>query len=397
MSSELIQVDVGDGHRLVVEVFEAPGADAVVVMLPAMGITSGWYSQVATALVHAGLAVAVADWRGHGTSNVRAARSVNWGYRQLAEVDVPATLNAVKQRFPGLPVYALGHSLGGQVASLHAAAFPGEFAGVALIASVTLHYKDWGFPRSWGVLAFTQIVRAIALALGYFPGNRLRFAGREGRQQMIDWANNGLTGRWVLGGSANEYERLLAEIDIPVLMMSIEGDPYTPDRALATHLSKMPRAAVTRHQWTDSDLEPGGLHHLKWVRHSGPIVDKLRDWIESTRPQGEMILHIASDRDWAARRETYAPTGWESEGFVHCSDETQLVRTANRVFSGRRDLVLLEIDPARISAEVIWEDTSGSGENFPHIYGPIEADAVVSAVPFHAEADGSFDWWTPPA
>lgn len=110
-----------------------------------------------------------------------------------------------------------------------------------------------------------------------------------------------------------------------------------------------------------------------------------------------MILHIATETDWAARRDNYAPEGWESEGFVHCSDETQVVRTANGIFAGRRDLTLLEIDPERLSAELVWEDTSGAGEKFPHIYGPIEVEAVVSAMPFAADDDGGFDWWTPPA
>ncbi len=109
-----------------------------------------------------------------------------------------------------------------------------------------------------------------------------------------------------------------------------------------------------------------------------------------------MILHIATDTDWAAPADTYAPSGWESEGFVHCSDEMQVVRTANRVFAGRRDLTLLEIDPERLSAELVWEDTSGAGEKFPHIYGPIEVEAVVSVVLFAAGDDGGFDWWTPP-
>lgn len=108
-----------------------------------------------------------------------------------------------------------------------------------------------------------------------------------------------------------------------------------------------------------------------------------------------MILHIAADADWDARGETYAPRGWESEGFVHCSDETQVVRTANRVFAGRRDLTLLEIDPELLSADLVWEDTAGAGEEFPHIYGPIEVGAVVSALPFAAGDNGRFDWWTP--
>jgi len=109
-----------------------------------------------------------------------------------------------------------------------------------------------------------------------------------------------------------------------------------------------------------------------------------------------MILHIATEADWSARGAFYAPVGWEAEGFVHCSDETQLVGTANRVFAGRHDLVLLEIDQGKLTAELVWEDTSGTGESFPHVYGPIAVSAVVSVAPFAAADHGRFDWWSPP-
>jgi uncharacterized protein (DUF952 family) len=109
-----------------------------------------------------------------------------------------------------------------------------------------------------------------------------------------------------------------------------------------------------------------------------------------------IINHIATETDWEQRTDTYAPEGWRSEGFVHCSTDEQLVATANRFFPSRQDLVLLRIETARLSALVVWEDGEGSGEDFPHIYGAIEVAAVVSAEPFPAGQDGTFDWWRPP-
>ncbi|NND01740.1 MAG: DUF952 domain-containing protein [Acidimicrobiia bacterium] len=108
------------------------------------------------------------------------------------------------------------------------------------------------------------------------------------------------------------------------------------------------------------------------------------------------ILHLATEADWATRGETYAPKGWRQEGFVHCSTSEQLAKTANKHFLGRSDLVLLTIDAAQLVPLVVWEDTAGSGEDFPHIYGEINVDSITSAIPFPAGADGTFDAWSQP-
>ena len=108
-----------------------------------------------------------------------------------------------------------------------------------------------------------------------------------------------------------------------------------------------------------------------------------------------MIYHIATESDWARRTDVYAPDGWRTEGFVHGSTAEQVVRVANRFFAGRRDLVLLHIDPSRLAALVVWEDGEGSGEDFPHVYGAIETAAVDASETFQCGPDGTFDWWAP--
>ena len=78
------------------------------------------------------------------------------------------------------------------------------------------------------------------------------------------------------------------------------------------------------------------------------------------------------------------------EGFLHCSrDEVQLLAVANRLFAGRTDMVVLDVDTEHLHAAVKHE-ASRSGEMYPHIYGPINTDAVVQVRLLAGEADGKF-------
>ena len=87
------------------------------------------------------------------------------------------------------------------------------------------------------------------------------------------------------------------------------------------------------------------------------------------------------------------------EGFIHCSHAHQVVRVADAIYRGTRGLVLLVIDPAAVRAEIREEALgrvgpgsgggadarlAGAGERFPHIYGPLNTDAVVDVLPFGA-------------
>jgi uncharacterized protein (DUF952 family) len=108
------------------------------------------------------------------------------------------------------------------------------------------------------------------------------------------------------------------------------------------------------------------------------------------------IYHIATTSDWADRSpDAYLPAGFGQEGFVHCSEADQVIGTANALFAGRQDLLLLTIDEQRLASPVIREDSYGSGTEFPHIYGPVDLDAVTAVTDFPPTATGTFDWWKP--
>lgn len=99
------------------------------------------------------------------------------------------------------------------------------------------------------------------------------------------------------------------------------------------------------------------------------------------------LLHITTAAEWdaAQARGTHEPDSLRTEGFVHCSTPAQIAGVARRFFRGQRGLVLLEIDPDRLGAEVRFENTEGGEELFPHVYGVIEVAAVIGVRPWSVD------------
>ena len=106
------------------------------------------------------------------------------------------------------------------------------------------------------------------------------------------------------------------------------------------------------------------------------------------------IYHITTHEAWAiAKREgSYRPEAFAAEGFIHCSTREQVVSVADARFRGRRGLVLLCIDTGRVAAEIVYENLEGGQELFPHIYGGLNARAVVEVLEFEPGADGRFSF-----
>ena len=108
------------------------------------------------------------------------------------------------------------------------------------------------------------------------------------------------------------------------------------------------------------------------------------------------IYHIASASDWErARRDGSYTTSTrgrslEQQGFIHCSDAGQVAAVANFVYADAEDLVLLVIDPDKVHAKVQYDDVPGEPAPYPHIYGPLNADAVVGVRPFSPGPEGVF-------
>lgn len=117
-----------------------------------------------------------------------------------------------------------------------------------------------------------------------------------------------------------------------------------------------------------------------------------------------IIFHITSRERWQSAQAAgkYLDPSLEHERFIHASTAAQVARTGNRFYKGQGDLVLLCIDTDKLEVDWKFEDAShpapvtdeahpAQPEQFPHIYGPLNVEAVIGVVDFVAGPDGDFE------
>lgn len=112
-------------------------------------------------------------------------------------------------------------------------------------------------------------------------------------------------------------------------------------------------------------------------------------------PPVGLLVHLCTAREWqdARRAGEVRPESLAAAGFVHLSTPQQVHLPANRLFSGRTDLVALLVDGTALNAPVRWEPgVPGDPASmvFPHLYGPLPAAAVVEVRPYLPGPDGRF-------
>lgn len=261
----------------------AGGDDAgiVAILLPAMGVAARHYERFAENLARTGLHVAVSELRGQGAHGPRPSRRVNHGFFELAAEDVAANLDAVSRRCPGASVALVGHSLGGHIAMLYAGVAAAQsISAVVTIAADSPYFRCLGF-RGPLVLASAQAAALASRVVGYFPGDLpgLGGLGAQPRTLMAEWAALARFGRYEIDQMPDAMSRI-GSATLPVLAISVEGDPIAP-QASVDHLASMfHNASPVRWHYTKAVASADKLDHMRWIKHSDALVARVRDWLQ---------------------------------------------------------------------------------------------------------------------
>jgi uncharacterized protein (DUF952 family) len=103
------------------------------------------------------------------------------------------------------------------------------------------------------------------------------------------------------------------------------------------------------------------------------------------------IVHIAKREQWekAVLEGVYRGETLDSQGFIHCSTSQQIIKVANALFHAQHGLVLLCIETNKVQAEIRYESAGGE-ELYPHIYGPLNLNAVAKSTDFRPAKNGNF-------
>lgn len=95
-----------------------------------------------------------------------------------------------------------------------------------------------------------------------------------------------------------------------------------------------------------------------------------------------MIYHIVAATDWASQegQPTYEASSLQTEGFIHLSKKEQVSGVLNRYYPNVPNLLLLHVDADKLT-HVLRYESSTNNELYPHLYGPLNKDAVIRIEP----------------
>lgn len=274
-----IRVRAGDGAEADLHVSRAPGARFGLLWLPALGVTARHYLRFAEALAGLKVNVAVHEWRGAGSSSLRASRRNDWGYRELLELDIPASLDAAQLSLPATRWILAGHSIGGQFACLYAASKPESSGAIALVASGSPYWKTFPSGRRWLMRLIPPAVDLATGLYGYYPGKRIGFAGTEAKTLMRDWARSARTGFYSRYIEDVDPEKEMRGFDKPLLNIRMEQDSLCPSESSEWLLGKFPQCEIERVCLSAGDFENSQASHFSWLKEPGPVARRIAGWI----------------------------------------------------------------------------------------------------------------------
>jgi predicted alpha/beta hydrolase len=274
-----VHITTSDGITLAASVFHPArsGSPAAVLILnSATGVRRQFYARFAAHLASRNIAVVTYDYRGIGDSLDKPiaryeASMLDWGRRDFA-----AVLQRTERHFASLPVFALGHSIGGQLLGLTPDSQ--RLAGVIGVAAQSGYWRL--FPtrrRMW--LTWHIVLPSLVSLFGYLPG----------------WAG---VGTHLPGGVAREWARWcrsrdffvdesgtplaihFADIRAPVLWYNIQRDPYAPAAAVEWVARQFSAEVVERRELRGEHFGTADIGHFKlFTPRYRAAWDEIGDWV----------------------------------------------------------------------------------------------------------------------
>lgn len=92
-----------------------------------------------------------------------------------------------------------------------------------------------------------------------------------------------------------------------------------------------------------------------------------------------MIYHVVTTQNWqkALQQGFYEAASLAAEGFIHASKAEQVAGVLERYYKNQVNLLLLHIDETKLTAALKFELAPSVNEEFPHIFGRLNLDAVI--------------------
>ena len=260
-----------DGALLPATLFEPEHPRAAVIMSPATATPRGFYRAFCSYLAEHNAAVLTYDYRGtfEPVSQLRRlpARMRDWG-----ELDLAGAIEWMHARCPQLPIYAVGHSVGGHALLMTPSA--AKIAGAVNVASQSGYWRLYRGSERYRVYFFVKaMMPALTALLGYFPGERVAFGTNLAPGVLYEWS------RWCVSPNYFLDDPSMAPVlanakhlRAPVLMLGLADDPWATPRAIEAL-----KPGFSAAQWSFREIEArafglGAVGHMGFFRSANSVL-----------------------------------------------------------------------------------------------------------------------------
>ena len=276
-----ISIPVSGDLAIGATLWEVEEAKAVVLLHPATAVVQGFYSAFATYLSELGLTVVTYDYRGTGRSRPKHLRDCHVSMQDWMEDDVGAVTRWAASRYPGTPLLAVGHSIGGhaialssETGALRAAVLVAAHAGVTSTVKGALERA-----RVWCVMRILTPV--LCRLFGYMPGRRLGLGEDLPRGVMEQWSRWTRLPHYFYDDPAMDARQRAARVKLPLLVLAFDDDPWANPAAVGLLLAPLVNAAIDRQQIKAADAGVPAIGHMGFFRKrsAATLWPRAGDWL----------------------------------------------------------------------------------------------------------------------
>lgn len=229
MSEATVQsIVAADGRVIAARFFEPQGpAHGAVLIVPAMGVSQGYYRGFAEWLARQGFFAVTFDYRGVGLSRTEPLRELRADIFDWARLDCGAMVDAVTKLAGTGSLFWVGHSLGGQI--LPFVSGVERFKRVVTIATGSGYWRENSSPLNYWAWWLWYVAAPLSMQIfGYFPGKRLRKVGDLPRGVMEQWRRWCVNRDYAAGAEAAHAQ--YAAVTTPITSLSFTDDEFMSSR-----------------------------------------------------------------------------------------------------------------------------------------------------------------------
>lgn len=294
MSSTDLTISALDGTALPATLFEPSGAvRAAAVVSSATAVPRGHYRAFAEYLTGLGVAVVTYDYRGQG-GEIAALRASNARMRDWGELDFPGVVEFMAGRYPGVPLHAVGHSIGGHV--LLMAPNGARIARAVTVASQIAYWRYYAPVERYRAYFFVKVMMPITTALaGFFPGRALRFGENLARGVLYEWS------RWCTSPAYFYSDPTMARtleagdrFGAPTTIIGLTDDLWATPIAVDAFAQRFVNAPVDRRSIDPREVGLQQIGHMGFFKPRNgavlwPIVAEYLGFIDQTTRSEQLV------------------------------------------------------------------------------------------------------------